>query len=104
MTTIAFDNLTVSLGGVTPVRALTAELPGTISGIIGPNGAGKTTLLNAVSGFVSPVSGDIRLDGTSIVHVPADHRARLGLGRTFQHAQIPDSITALENVRVGPAA
>ena len=35
MTTITFDNLTVSLGGVTPVRALTAELPGRISGIIG---------------------------------------------------------------------
>ena len=101
MTTITFDNLTVSLGGVTPVRALTAELPGRISGIIGPNGAGKTTLLNAVSGFVRPVSGDVRLDGTSIVRLRPDRRARLGVGRTFQHAQIPDSITALENVRAG---
>ncbi len=101
MTTITFDRLTVSLGGVTPVRALTAELSGRISGVIGPNGAGKTTLLNAVSGFVRPVSGDVRLDGTSIVRLPPDRRARLGVGRTFQHAQIPDSITALENVRAG---
>ena len=99
--TIAIDNLTVSLGGVTPVRALTAGLPGRINGLIGPNGAGKTTLLNAVSGFVRPVSGDVRLDGTSIVHLRPDRRARLGIGRTFQHAQIPDSITVLENVRAG---
>lgn len=99
--TVSFDSLTVSLGGVTPVRNLTAELPGRINGIIGPNGAGKTTLLNTVSGFVRPVSGDVRLDGSSIVRLGADHRARMGLGRTFQHVQIPDSITALENVRAG---
>ena len=101
MTTVAFHDLTVSLGGVTPVRDLTAELAGSIVGIIGPNGAGKTTLLNAVSGFVKPVSGDVRLDGASIVRLRPDRRARLGVGRTFQHAQIPGSITALENVRAG---
>ncbi len=101
MTAIICDDLTVYLGGVTPLRALTAELTGRINGIIGPNGAGKTTLLNAVSGFVNPVSGDIRLDGTSITRLRPDRRARLGVGRTFQHAQIPDSITALENVRAG---
>ena len=101
MTKIAFDNLTVSLGGVTPVRALTAELAGRINGIIGPNGAGKTTLLNTVSGFVKPVSGDVRLDGTSILRIRPDRRARLGVGRTFQHPQLPESITALENVRAG---
>lgn len=101
MTTIAFHNLTVSLGGVTPVRDLTAELAGSIIGIVGPNGAGKTTLLNAVSGFVKPVSGDVQLDGTSIVRLRPDRRARLGVGRTFQHTQIPNSITALENVCAG---
>ena len=101
MTAIICDDLTVALGGVMPLRALTAELTGRINGIIGPNGAGKTTLLNAVSGFVNPVSGDIRLDGTSLTRLRPDRRARLGVGRTFQHAQIPDSLTALENVRAG---
>ena len=101
MTTIAFDKLTVSLGGVTPVRTLTAELGGRINGVIGPNGAGKTTLLNVVSGFVRPVAGDVRLDGTSMIRLRSDRRARLGVGRTFQHVQLPDSITALENVRAG---
>ena len=101
MTTIAFRNLTVSLGGVTPVRDLTAELAGSVIGVIGPNGAGKTTLLNAVSGFVKPVSGDVQLDGTSIARLRPDRRARLGVGRTFQHTQIPNSITALENVCAG---
>lgn len=101
MTTITFDELTVSLGGVTPVRALTAELAGRINGVIGPNGAGKTTLLNAVSGFVRPVAGDVQLDGMSMIRLRSDRRAQLGVGRTFQHVQLPDSITALENVRAG---
>ena len=101
MTVIAFDDLTVPIGGATPVRSLTAELAGRIAGIIGPNGAGKTTLLNAVSGFAKPASGDIRLDGVSIARLRPERRARLGVGRTFQHAQLPDSITALENVQAG---
>lgn len=101
MTAIVFDDLTVPIGGAVPVRSLTAELAGRIAGIIGPNGAGKTTLLNAVSGFAKPASGDIRLDGVSIVRLRPERRARLGVGRTFQHAQMPDSITALENVQAG---
>lgn len=101
MTFINCDDLTVSLGGVMPLRGLTAELTGRINGIIGPNGAGKTTLLNAIGGFVNPLSGDIRLDGTSISRLRPDQRARLGVSRTFQQVQMPKSITALENVRAG---
>ena len=33
---------------------------GQCCGLIGPNGAGKSTLLSALSGLISPVSGDIR--------------------------------------------
>ncbi len=35
--------------------------------IIGPNGSGKTTLLKTVLGFVKPFSGDITVDGASVL-------------------------------------
>ena len=46
---------------------------GEIVSVIGPNGAGKTTLFNLVTGIYRPDSGDIRLDGDSIVGL-APHR------------------------------
>jgi NitT/TauT family transport system ATP-binding protein len=34
--------------------------------ILGPSGCGKSTLLKAVGGFIRPIEGDIRLNGTAI--------------------------------------
>jgi branched-chain amino acid transport system ATP-binding protein len=46
---------------------------GEVVALVGPNGAGKTTTLLTIMGFLPPVSGQIRVDGTSIVQV-APHR------------------------------
>ena len=50
--------------------------------ILGPNGAGKTTLFNLLAGELRPSGGDIRVDGTSIVSLPVEARARMGLSRS----------------------
>ena len=34
--------------------------------IVGPSGCGKSTLLKAVGGYIRPVEGEIRLNGTTI--------------------------------------
>jgi ABC-type Fe3+/spermidine/putrescine transport system ATPase subunit len=41
--------------------------PSEVLALLGPSGCGKTTLLQSIAGFVVPDSGDIRLDGSSIL-------------------------------------
>ena len=96
---IEIENLTVQFGGVKPIDGLSVRLDKPIVGLIGPNGAGKTTLLNVLSGFVTPVSGTVRVDGHQITGMPAHKRAGLGLRRTFQTDQIADDLTLWQNVQ-----
>ena len=54
---------------------------GSFTTILGPSGSGKSTLLLAISGFVQPSSGDIRLDGKSLLGVAPEDR---NFGIVFQ--------------------
>ncbi|MCH7913260.1 MAG: ABC transporter ATP-binding protein, partial [Deltaproteobacteria bacterium] len=43
--------------------------------IIGPNGSGKTTLLKIILGTLSPMEGDVLLDGKPVLSYAAKERA-----------------------------
>jgi branched-chain amino acid transport system permease protein len=73
---------------------------GEIIGLIGPNGSGKTTLLNSISGLYQPDRGSIRFLGQEIAGNPAHRIARLGIARTFQHINLADDLTVLDNIAV----
>lgn len=65
---LELDRVRVQFRGLRALDDLTMTVADNeILGVIGPNGAGKTTLFNAVTGFVRPSSGAIRLDGASLV-------------------------------------
>lgn len=49
-----------------------------VYGLLGPNGAGKSTLMNMITQNLSPDSGTITLDGTSIEKLGAAYRNLLG--------------------------
>jgi lipopolysaccharide export system ATP-binding protein len=72
---------------------------GAVVGLLGPNGAGKTTCFYMVVGLVPMDGGSIRLDGTSIAHLPIHRRARLGLSYLPQEASVFRRLTVEENVR-----
>lgn len=74
---------------------------GEIVGLIGPNGCGKTTLLNAISGFAALESGTISFAGRDIMNLPADRRAALGIGRSFQHAGVFKELSVADNIIIG---
>jgi ABC-type branched-subunit amino acid transport system ATPase component/branched-subunit amino acid ABC-type transport system permease component len=95
------DGLTVTFGGVTAVDgASLTVVPGEVAGLIGPNGAGKTTLIDAVTGFVHPSGGDIRLNDVSIRGWSARRRAVGGLARSFQSVELFAGLTVRENLAV----
>lgn len=51
---------------------------GELVGLVGPNGAGKSTLIKLLATLSKPTSGDILLDGKSIVHQPAAMQCTIG--------------------------
>lgn len=74
---------------------------GEILGLIGPNGAGKTTLFNVITGFLSPDSGQVNLNGQNIVGLRPHQICKKGLVRTFQIVKPFHELSVLENVRAG---
>ncbi len=60
---------------------------GEVHALMGPNGSGKSTLAYTIAGHphYEVVSGDILLDGRSILDMGADQRAKVGLFLAFQY-------------------
>ncbi len=72
-------------------------------GILGPSGSGKSSLLYLLSGLKTPSSGDVRLDGKSLVEMKDAERSNLRLrefGFVFQQPYLLGYLSALENVLV----
>jgi branched-chain amino acid transport system permease protein len=89
-----FGSLQV-LRGIT----LTARA-GELVGLIGPNGAGKTTLMRCLSDGTDRSGGTIVLCGHDIGRQPPQACVRDGLGRKFQNANIFDTLTVAESLRI----
>ncbi|MDH5353651.1 MAG: ATP-binding cassette domain-containing protein, partial [Gammaproteobacteria bacterium] len=66
---------------------------GDIVGLLGPNGAGKTTCFYMIVGLIKNDSGTIKLDQTSIDHLPIHQRARQGIGYLPQEASVFRSLS-----------
>ncbi len=99
---LVLDDLSVDYGGVSAVRGLNLEVgAGEVVGLIGPNGAGKSTTLLSIMGLELPASGDIRLDGSSIVGVSPDAIARRGIGMVPEGRRIFPDFSVAENMRLG---
>jgi branched-chain amino acid transport system ATP-binding protein len=100
MAELAIRGLGVRYGGVQAVADLDLRVRhGQVVGLIGPNGAGKTSLVDAVTGF-APATGEILLNGRPLLGCAPHVRARQGLSRTWQGADLFDDLTVEENLMV----
>ncbi len=102
---LVIERVVVRYGGHTAVNGVSLSAPtGRITGLIGPNGAGKTTTFNACSGLLRPTSGTVTPFGEDLTRMSSQRRAQRGLGRTFQHMELFDSLSVRENVALGREA
>jgi branched-chain amino acid transport system ATP-binding protein len=102
---LAVRDVCVVFGGIVALNGVSFDMhQGQILGLIGPNGAGKTTLFNCLSRLYQPSSGDILMEGRSILKRPPHRIAEIGIGRTFQNVALFPNLSVLDNVRIGTHA
>ena len=100
---LEIENLTVAIDDEPLLSNVNMTVaPGEIHVVFGPNGTGKSSLIKAIMGLppYRVVSGDIRFEGESILNLPIDERARLGIGLAFQQ---PPAVRDVSLLALGKA-
>src|SRR5438270_13830175 len=104
MNQLEIQDLHVSIGEKEIIRGFSLTVPrGEVHAIMGPNGSGKSTLSKAIGGHpdYTVTSGDVLLDGESILGLEPDERSRAGLFLAFQY---PMEIPGVSNANFLRAA
>ncbi len=71
---------------------------GELLALLGPSGSGKSTILKLIAGIEQPDAGDLRLDGQSILALPANRR---GAVLMFQKAYLFPFMRVADNIGFG---
>lgn len=66
--------------------------------ILGPSGCGKSTALRMIAGFEQPTSGDVRIDGQSVVNMDANKRPT---AMVFQKYTLWPHMKVYDNIAFG---
>ena len=101
MAEIEVDGLSLSFGGLSVLENVSLKVErAELFALIGPNGAGKTSVLNCIGGIYRG-QGRIRLRGQDIAGRSPRAIARLGIARTFQHVELFQHMSVLDNIMTG---
>ncbi|OCB59834.1 peptide ABC transporter ATP-binding protein [Mycobacterium vulneris] len=99
---LAAKDIHLSFGPNAVLRGVDLDVPaGTTTAVIGPSGSGKSTLLRTLNRLYEPDSGDILLDGRSVLADNPD-QLRQRIGMVFQQFNLFPHKTVLDNVTLGP--
>ncbi len=102
VTIVAEDVVAGYLPGVDILTGVDLTLgTGELVGIIGPNGAGKSTLVKALFGLVRIKGGNVTMRGEDITNMTAHELVARGVGYVPQRANVFQTLTAEENLRMG---
>ncbi|CAN5488571.1 amino acid ABC transporter ATP-binding protein [soil metagenome] len=99
---LAAKDIHLAFGPNKVLRGVDIDVPaGTTSAVIGPSGSGKSTLLRTLNRLYEPESGDILLDGRSVLgDNPDELRQRIGM--VFQQFNLFPHRSVLDNVTLAP--
>lgn len=76
---IEVDQLVKSYGAHKAVQNVSFRVEeGQIVGLLGPNGAGKSTTMNVITGYLTPDSGSVRIQGIDIQKNPEKAKRQIG--------------------------
>ncbi|MDR6292966.1 MULTISPECIES: ABC transporter ATP-binding protein [Inquilinus] len=96
---LELSGIAKSYGGAAALADLSLAVgAGEYISILGPSGSGKSTMLRVIAGFETPDAGDVRLDGRSILAMPAHER---GIGFVFQGFALFPHMSVADNVGFG---
>lgn len=100
-TIIGLENVTKTFltpsGTITVLSDISLEVKrGRMLCIVGPSGCGKTTILNLISGFLTPTSGSVKINGKPIKGPGADRAV------VFQRDSVFPWLTVRQNLEYGP--
>jgi spermidine/putrescine transport system ATP-binding protein len=91
--------VTKTFGLFTAVDRISLQVPqGQFFSILGPSGCGKTTLMRMIAGFEQPTSGDIRINGQTVLATPPNRRP---VNMVFQHLALFPMMSVAENIGYG---
>ena len=93
---ISIEKLTKHFGTVVAVNEISLDIKsGEFLTFLGPSGSGKTTTLMMIAGFLIPTSGDIMVEGRSIVRIAPYKR---NIGMVFQNYALFPHMSVFENI------
>ena len=107
MHSLEIKDLHVSIGDKEIVKGLSLTIKtGEVHAIMGPNGTGKSTLSKAIAGHpdYTITSGDVLIDGESILEMEPDERARAGVFLAFQYPSEIPGVTIANFLRAAQQA
>ena len=94
-------NIDAAYGHAKVLHAISLEVnSGEMVFIAGRNGAGKTTLLKSIAGFLTPSTGSITFDDSSIMGLPAEKIALSGIRYVFQDKRVFSQLSVKENLEL----
>jgi branched-chain amino acid transport system ATP-binding protein len=95
-------DLVCRYGKVSAVKGISLSVGrGQLVALIGTNGAGKTTTLKAISGLLTPASGQIIFDGKDITRASARQILSLGIAHCPEGRHVFPYMTVNENLEMG---
>ncbi|MDQ4214477.1 amino acid ABC transporter ATP-binding protein [Microbacterium capsulatum] len=98
---VATRDIRLAFGNNQVLRGVDLDVPaGSVACVIGPSGSGKSTLLRTVNRLIEPDSGDVLLDGRSVLKENPD-RLRQRVGMVFQHFNLFPHKTVRANITLG---
>ncbi len=93
------ENLTKRFGAVTALDGVSLALrQGEILGILGDNGAGKSTLIKILTGYETPTTGRLFVDGLEVSLHSVDHARSLGIECVYQDLALANSLSVYHNM------